>query len=186
MADVVEANYGVPHCKFESTDDGGFKVQYRGWGVLATLLTPVLIIAILIVSIIVAASGGGFIGFVIAMAGCCFGSYKLWEVLIPPTKIEVTPEFVIIDNKKMRRGEFGHFNQFSSQTIQTGKTSTTLHTLGYQFGNQSFPIRGSWLNDRQVSEVASALNSHLKSAPRLGDELRASPEALRAARPTDF
>jgi hypothetical protein len=87
----------------------------------------------------------------------------------------------------MRREDFGHFNQFGSTTVQTiGKTSSTLHTLGYQFGNQSFPVRGTWANDRLVSEVASALNSHLNATPRRGDEQRASPEALRTARPTDF
>lgn len=186
MANVAEANYDVPHCKFERTDDGGFIVRYQGWSALATLLLPFAFIGALIIAIIAAANGGGFIGFIVFLGGAGYGAFKLVKMLVPPTEIQVTPEFVIINNKKMRREDFGHFNQFGSQTVQTGKQTTTLHSLGYQFGSQSFQIRGAWSNERQISEVASSLNSHLQRAPQRGDEMRASPEALRAARPTDF
>jgi hypothetical protein len=92
MAQVLQADYGVPHCKYERNPDGGFKVEYQGWSAMAAILLPIMLVGILVGSIIVAATWGGFFSFLLAMAAGGYGCFLLWKKLIPPTTIEVYPD----------------------------------------------------------------------------------------------
>ena len=107
----------------------------------------------------------------------------LHKLLGGGTKIQVTPDAVIVDGKRMARSDFGGFS--INSTFKIPNREETLAVLGYSFGHRGFAFGGAW-DHQQATEVASALNKHLRKTPEVGDENEASPEQLRAARPTDF
>jgi hypothetical protein len=171
-----EADYGVPHANYKRTDDG-FRVvftknseafyrvthawsnlQHNSGGVLGALMFLAMMILLFFV--------------VILWYGIeCF--FK--------TTIVVDREAVTINGKKMARGDFGNFT--IHHTLKANDNEVAV--LGYQFGRRSFQFGGVWSHGH-AQEVAGALNSRLRYARSAVDEQRASPENLRAARPTDF
>lgn len=171
-AGYAVADYGVPHCHYEKTDEGfivTFNKTHVGFHSAMDRLGGGKKSGV--------EAFGALIGLIFVAVG--WGIHKS----AGGTKIEVTRDAVIIDDKKMSRDDFGGFNVDS--TFKGGSRSDTIATLGYQFGNRSFAFGGAW-PEGQATEVASSLNRHLRRTPRAGDEFRASPEMLRAARPTDF
>ncbi|TWB09327.1 hypothetical protein FBZ89_14211 [Nitrospirillum amazonense] len=167
----VEASYEVPYCKFQHTPEG-FIVSFNA---------PPLGFHKVLHATSTAKSGGQAATALVALAG--IGAFRLAQKGGKGTVIEVTRDAVIIDGKKMRRGDFGSFHV--SSTYKGNHLDSNVAVLGYSYGSQSFEFGGAW-GERQANEVASSLNTHLRAAPLAGDETRASPEALRAARPTDF
>lgn len=184
--EVVAADYGVPHTKYQQTDDG-FTVTYKRTSLLPIIIivcfTGISMTITLIGLIVLFLAGVSFWAMVATLNPILL--YFLVRKLSRYTKITVDPEFVTIDEKKMDRDDFGNFTVYSSQDLQIGRGSASLCQLGYQFGNRSFPIRGFW-GQREAQEVASALNRKLQNSPRAAHDVRTSPEMLRAARPTDF
>jgi len=154
----VEAEYGVPHCKFERTPEG-FKVHFNKTSLHVNKVVgtgnPLLMV-------------GGGIAALTQKAGS-------------GTNIEVTRDAVIIDGKRLARKDFGHFGIGKGWEVQGYTTSV----LSYQYGRRSFDFGGAW-KQAEATEVASALNDHLRATPMAGDEDQLSPEQLRASRPTDF
>ena len=165
------ADWGVPHCNYEKTDTGfivTFNKTHVGFhGAIDSASQP--------------RNAVGAVGSLAALSaiGVAWAVHKSTG----GTRIEVTGDAVIINDKKMSRDDFGGFNV--DHTFKGGNASQAVATLGYQFGNRTFPFGGAWV-EKQAAEVASSLNSHLRSTPRTGDEMAASPEMLRASRPTDF
>ena len=163
----AKADYGVPHTRFLRTADG-FTVQFSkmgiGWHkVLGRMEKNPL--------------GGLVVGAV----------FSLWWVIKAVigvgTRIVVTKDAVIVNGKRMARGDFGGFSVKTTWKIPSREN--TLAVLGYSFGHRGFEFGGAW-KDAKATEVASALNTHLRITPEAGDESQASPAQLRAARPTDF
>jgi hypothetical protein len=167
----VEANYDVPHCQFKRTDEG-FIVTFNRTsvgihkGISSTGRQQ---------------SGLEAVASLAVLAGA--GAAALAQKTGAGTTIEVTANAVIIDNKKMRRAQFGHFSVGKVWTLQG--YAEPLAVLSYSYGNQSFEFGGAWFQ-HQATEVASSLNQHLRDAADAGDEHNPSPDLLRAARPTDF
>jgi hypothetical protein len=97
------------------------------------------------------------------------------------TVIIIDPVWVTVGRRRMRREQFGGF------LIHHGlaRAGRSRAVLGYQYRNRRFAFGGVWPETR-AEEVASALNGLLAELPMTADALRSSPEALRAARPTDF
>jgi hypothetical protein len=163
------ANYDVPHCDFTKTAEG-FIVSFNQakLGVhkgMADLSQPKGV--------------GQAVGSLIGIAA--IGAFRAAQ---GGTIVEVTRDAVIIDGKKMARRDFGNFH--ISHTLNGSPLADgSVAVLGYSFGRQSFEFGGAW-PAHEANEVASALNSHLRLTPDAASEQRASPETLRAARPTDF
>lgn len=176
---VEQADYSVPHCKFEETAEG-FKVTYRklpefihtsfgnyhkqtnaGGNGLAALF-------------------GLLIGLLMTVT---IGAVMyIWMIFFPKT-IEVTRDLVLINGKKLARKDFLGFNISHTRQIHDNEASAVL---GYTYGRKGFKIGGTW-TEREATEISSALNSHLRMTPMTGDENRPSPDQLReAARPADF
>jgi hypothetical protein len=186
MTRVLEADYGIPHCKFERNGDGSFSVEFWRAPVWSYALIPAVCIIALIVAGSAAARGGGFMGFLTVLGVCGAGIYFGLRAVVPVIKIIVSPDTVTINGKAYSRAGFGSFVQYGSSNIKSGKNTVTLHKLGFQFGNRSFPCGGAWGSERNLMEFTSSLNSHLQTAPRRGDEGRMSATDLREDRPTDF
>ena len=170
-ADFVKAEYGVPHCNFERTPEG-FRVTFNRAGlgshaVVSGLSNP--------------SGGAAAVGSLVGLVAV--GAFALAKKAGKGTTIEVTRRAVIIDDKKMTRRDFVQFSV--AKTWKAGNRADTLAVLGYQYGSRSFEFGGAW-DEGQAAEVASSLNHELRMVPMEGDEERKSPEALRAARPTDF
>jgi hypothetical protein len=163
--DFAVANYDVPHCTYKETEEG-FTVEFKKTSLQVRKAMSNLSQQTKLAPMVGAAIGTGIIAAFSAKGG---------------SRIEVTHEAVIVDGKKMARHDFVHFH--ISHTWKGATLERGLAVLGYKFGNQSFEFGGAW-PEEHATEVASSLNTHLKRAPRIGDE--ASPEMLRAARPTDF
>jgi hypothetical protein len=186
MQTVAQADYSIPHCQFEQKPDGGFVTSFtRQANPPSPAFVTLGILGGLIMAIIGAVRGGGPLGFIV-ISGATIAFVVFVSTQKTTTRIEVDPDFVTIDGKQMPRGDFGSFSQYESTTVQYEKVAVTYHQLGYQFGSRSFPCGGKWKNERELKELAAGLNRHLSQVPLRGDESRASPEALRAARPTDF
>jgi hypothetical protein len=166
---AIAAEWGVPHCKFERRADG-FTVTFNRspeWlekisamtgnkesgALFALVLLPVVLIAMIAYAI--------------------FGN----------SKIEVGPEFIIIDGKKLVRKDFSGFSVH--HTLKIHGKEDTLGILGFRYGARSFSLGGTW-PEGLAQEVASALNRHLRLVPLPGDESRVSPAQLRAARSMEF
>jgi hypothetical protein len=148
----------------------------------------VIVLPILMLLSVIAAIAAGaefnWIAFII-LAVALFGAlYWISENVGMPVKITVIPENVIVNDKTMRRSEFGTFHIYETKTVQSGKIENKLINLGYSFGNRSFPLGGKWLSERKIQEFASALNMKLRATPLAGGA--PSPEQLRAARPKKF
>ncbi len=170
-----EADYGVPHTNFTSTPDGfkvvfsrsseGFYKATHGLKQMKGGSSPVAAIAT-----IIAMTFGLF--FILAWYG--IESFRKTVIIVDQTSVK-------INGNTMSRSDFGNITVDHSLTNDAGEVAV----LGYQFGRRTFPFGGVW-DKGQAQEVASALNSHLRSTPLAGDEHNPSPEALRVARPTDF
>jgi len=161
----AKADYGVPHTRFLRTADG-FTVQFSKMGIgwHKALASP---------------NAGA-----ILIVGAVYGLVWLIRAVIGTgTSIVVTKDAVIVNGKRMARDDFGGFNVKTTWTIP--KQEHTLAVLGYSFGHRGFEFGGAW-DEGKATEVASALNTHLRITPEAGDENQASPAQLRAARPTDF
>jgi len=166
-AGYATADYGVPHTRFLRTADG-FTVQFSkmgiGWqkAIGSQTKNPLAGLLVLIVY------------------GVAWG---IKTVIGIGTRIVVTKDAVIVDGKRMARGDFGGFSVKTTWKIPSRED--TLVVLGYSFGHRGFAFGGAW-KEAEGTEVASALNTHLRITPEAGDENQASPAQLRAARPTDF
>ena len=170
-----EADYGVPHAKYVATPDG-FTVTFskmsepfynvtHAWKNMKHTGGPLVAIAFIAMMIVLL-----FIVILVYGIECFF-----------KTTITVDRETVKINGKSMARSDFGNFVVDHSLTGDEGEVAV----LGYQFGRKTMPFGGVW-GHSQAQEVASALNTHLRRAPMVGDEHSPSSEALRAARPSDF
>jgi hypothetical protein len=155
-AQEIKAQYLVPHCKFEKTLDG-FIVSFKQ----------------ISLSVHRMADGGGP-GAILGLVCLIFGGIKA-------TKIEVTKDWVIIDEAKLKRTDFGQF--CINHTLKIKGNENTLAQLGYHYGNRKFGFGGGW-DEGQAAEVASALNLHLAAVPT--GEARVSAERLRAVQPAEF
>jgi hypothetical protein len=196
VAEFEEAQWGIPHCKYERTSEG-FKVNYTtprpfkaSTIALGSIGGVVLAIAAIVGGIAIGSSTnslgvGLFAFFAILCGGFFFGVRGLVGKI--HTNIEVTRDAIIIDNKKLRRADFGNF--VIARTIglpgTSGSFAQTTAILGYQYGSQSFEFGGMW-GDGQADEFVSALNKKMRVTAAASDERNPSPEALRVARPTDF
>lgn len=161
-ASETRPEFGVPHCEFTRTEEGfvcSF-LRFPEWIDKAT-----------------AAEGaaGAFAGM-LAIVGIV-----VYCVAYGRTRIEVNREWVVVDKKKMKRGEFGHFCIHHKLNIQ--KREKTAARLGYSFGRQTFALGGLWEDEGHATEVAAALNAELY---RLREASSISPEQLRAAPPAEF
>lgn len=161
----TEANYGVPHTKFQRTDDG-FTVRFRKTGEALYKLT-------------IAASGGG--GALLALL--LIVVFIVWGIIdaFLSTTITVDKHSITINGRRMRREDFGSFSVH--HTITGG--NKTGEVLGYTYGAQSFAFGGVW-EEGKATEVAAALNRVLRTVPMAADECRVSAEDLRSARPSEF
>jgi hypothetical protein len=166
---VIAAEYGVPHCKFQRTPEG-FTVSFNQ---LPEWLQKLM-----------AMSSGKESGLVGALMGLfiCLPA-MIFNANFGGTKIEVTPELVVIDGKKLNRKDFGGF--LIKYTLKLHGKEETLAVLGFSYGARSFSFGGCW-PEGIAAEVAAALNRHLRITPQAGNETSVSPEELRAARPSDF
>jgi hypothetical protein len=179
-----QAEYGVPHCKFERTTHG-FKVSFNkatsgriSWAVLTGF--PGIPIAMLVLGLAIGGFGV-FMGVVLPIVGIVL-LLKCNE-----TKIEVTPDAIIIDNAILSRKDFVSFSVGGTTEQKGRRPSVEARTIGYTYGLRSFSFGGVWKNPGEAEEVANALNAHLRNTPRAGDAAQPSPEVLRIlARPTDF
>jgi hypothetical protein len=167
----VKASYDVPHCKYEETEEGFIVTFNKAGKSMHRVLNQTS----------QKQSGMQAVGSLIALS--VVGTVRLAQMAGEGTRIEVTRDAVIIDGKKMSRDDFGNFHV--SSTYNGAHLEGAVATLGYQFGSRSFEFGGTW-DERQANEVAASLNHHLRRTPRAGEENRASPASLRAARPTDF
>jgi len=125
-----------------------------------------------------------WIAFIIVLVALFGALYWISENVGMPVKITVTPENVIVNDKTMRRSEFGTFHIYDTHTVPSGKSENKLINLGYSFGNRSFPLGGKWLSERKIQEFASALNIKLRSTPMAGGA--PSREQLREERELKF
>jgi hypothetical protein len=167
-SDFAVPNYDVPHVTFNKTPDG-FTVYFKK----AKIGTHrVLSNVHQGKSASDAAAGLLALGVV--------GALHLGQ---GGSNIEVNREAVIIDGKKMARRDFGGFH--ISHTWKGAHIENNLAVLGYTFGSQSYEFGGGW-DERKGTEVAAALNRHLRETPMVGDESVATPDVLREARPSDF
>jgi hypothetical protein len=196
VAEFEEAQWGIPHCKYEKTPEG-FKVNYvtpRKFNPAMIALGSVagLVLAVLSIAFGIAAGANTdsvLVGFLVFFGLLGGGFYFTIRKIVGRihTSIEVTRNAVIIDNKKLRREDFGSFN--IGHTVNLPGTATTLGqssaVLGYRYGSQNFEFGGTWLKS-QAEEFVSSLNKKIRRTAAEGDESSPSPEALRAARPTDF
>jgi hypothetical protein len=173
-SDFAVPNYDVPHVNFSRTPEG-FTVSFnkakigihRGISNVSKMKHGTGLAGV--------GSGVG------ALAGLAvIGAVRLAQ---NGSNIEVNREAVIVDGKKMSRRDFGGFH--ISHSWQGAHLEGSLVVLGYTFGSQSFEFGGGW-DERKGTEVAAALNRHLRDTPMIGDETVASPEFLREARPSDF
>ena len=173
QAKFVEADYSVPHTQFNRTADG-FTVTYKN--------TPLWFYKIVHMDMSHAKGLGALFALLfVYLPGLIIGGIIF--AIFGRTTIVVTADTITIDKKILRRADFAHFSV--NQTYKSPKDENTVAVLGYSYGSRSFPFGGIF-KDGDAHEVASALNRHLRLTPEAGDELQTSPEALRAARPTDF
>ena len=194
VSGFVEAQWTIPHCQFQATLDG-FTVEYTtaskvGYNKMAVtpMLGLIMGIVILVLSIYLGMAAGSFIVGILVFCVAFFVGIKLIVSLIvgkKKTKIEVTKDAVIIDNKRLRRADFSHFVVNSKTTLQAKIAQATMAVLGYTYGTQTFEFGGMW-EEQKATEFTSALNKQMRVTPMAGAENVASPELLRTARPTDF
>jgi hypothetical protein len=119
------------------------------------------------------------IGILLVLFFNLFALFIAWLwLLYRPTTVEVTKDAIIIDDKKLRRADFGNFHV--SHTRDLPDEDEKVAVLGYSYGNRNFKFGGAWPHSL-ATEVASALNKHLRATPQTGDEHRPSPEQLRRA-----
>lgn len=172
-----EADYGVPHAKFEKTD-GGFKVSFVRSSAPLYAVTHGFsslqsgngspFAAIILIFVMIA------LMFVVLL---WFGIESFFK-----TVITVDRDSVTIGRKRMSRDDFHKFNVDHSIS---GIGPTQVAVLGYTFGRRGFEFGGVW-DHGEAQEVASALNYHLGVAPKAGDEHQLSPEQLRDNRVYEF
>jgi hypothetical protein len=164
-----EAEYGVPHCKFEKRADG-FTASFNR--------PPTFI------SAMDAQSSHKDTGAIAALIVLVFTIiFSIGFFIFGGTTVEVTKDAVIIDKKKLKRADFGGFVVEHTTKIE-GKRDT-LAVLGYMYGRRTFPFGGAW-PEGQASEVASALNAHLRAVPTVEGETQVTAAQLRNTRSTDF
>ena len=139
MPEFEKAEYGIPHCdSFERTSDG-FKVSFK-----TESSNPVGIASAVVVLFIVGLSLAFAVGIQTnAMLGVIiFGAdvwLMYWVARKKRTSIEVTKDAVIIDEKMLRRSDFGGFHVRDKNTISIKGNSFNMSTLGYNYGATSFP-----------------------------------------------
>ena len=162
--DYVEAEYGVPHCKFEYTVEG-FRATFNK-------------VSLGVHKGVNIAGKAGALGLV---ALPVVGAVALAQKAAGGTVVEVTGDAVIIDGKRLARRDFSGFNVYKSWEDSSRK----LAVLGYQYGFRGFEFGGAW-EESKANEIASALNKHLRKTPLTGDENSPTPEEIKNSRPTDF
>jgi hypothetical protein len=166
-----EAEWYVPHARFEVTDNG-FRVRFRRVparyaqmiGKLQTGQEGTAAIGGLFALIIVATVGLGVL-------------IRYW---LFPTVIEVSSDAVTINRKVFKRKDFGSFTVAENWEMDAHQ----MATLGYTYGLRSFSFGGAWIA-QEAEETANALNRLLRALPR-DDAEYVSAETLRAGRPTAF
>jgi hypothetical protein len=196
VSDFEEAKWGIPYSKFERTSDG-FVVEIESASPINPLrlllsttfgvgVTLCLMAFAIYLGFATNSFGVGIIGFLAAFVGGIWITVKAF-VRKRTTKIVVTSDAILIDKKKLRRSDFIHFN--ISRTLSVPAVglmeNSTLATMGYGYGSEKFEFGGQ-LDADAATRIISSLNTLLRATPQEGDELSPSPEALRAARPTDF
>jgi hypothetical protein len=164
-----EAEYGVPHCKFEKRPDG-FTASFNR--------PPTFISAMQASS---SHKDTGAIAGLIVLVFLIIFSISFF--IFGGTTVEVTKDAVVIDKKKLKRADFGGFAIDHSTKIEGNKD--TLAVLGYMYGRRKFPFGGAW-PEGQASEVASALNAHLRTVPTVEGETQVTAAQLRDTRSTEF
>lgn len=183
------AQYGIPHAKFQKTEDGFIVSMNRlGYNIQMAMyaLAPISLFLVVMGFITTPNSNQPpsvwpfllIIGPVVLLAGLYF--------FTPRTKISVDGTNVTINGNVMNRSDFSCFIVYETQNVQMAKNAVpaTFARLGYQFGRRTFPFGPAW-SPREADEVSSSLNHELAGVPVAGDQYR-SPEALRDVRPTDF
>jgi hypothetical protein len=175
----IQADYTIPHCKFDETAEG-FKVSFRR-------LPAVLSVEFAQRKAQTDGGGGLFvmIGVLIGtLFALLFGMCAWLWLLYRPTTIEVTKEAVIINGEKYRRGDFGTFHL--DHTRQLHGKDEPIAVIAYTYGNRKFTFGGAW-KESEAMRFLSSLNQRLRVAPKVGDEHQPAPEQLRStAQPTDF
>jgi hypothetical protein len=173
-AKAGEADRGVPHAKYEKLEHG-FKVTfvrssetfYRATREATSMQ-----------------SSGGLAGLLFfAMIIMFFIFVILWYGIesFLKTVIVVDRESITIGGKRMPREDFGPFNVEKTLSGKDGENAI----LGYGFGRRSFAFGGVWEHG-EATQVASALNYHLRATPMVGDEHNPSPEDLQRDRPQKY
>jgi hypothetical protein len=175
-----QAEHGIPHCQFERTKEG-LKVSFKRMPKLF-LIGTIVSIFVLILPVAILLFIDSFKAFLLILAAVGAGCF--FYIKLPPTRIEITPDAVIINGKILNRQDFGSFS-FSIWTFQQKTSTTNFGVLEYTYGRRTFTFGGLW-GEREAVEVASALNDHLRMTPQAGNDHNPQPEQLRAARPTDF
>jgi hypothetical protein len=164
----VQAEMGVPHCRFESTDDGFTVALFDGDGVSGGV--KFFFFTVAAVGILALIYGREPALLVLVTAGAALAYF--WAKR-GPNRIWVTRDAVIIDKSPLARDDFESFILW------------TPTQLGCQYGLRKFSFGGQW-PDWKATEIASALNQHLMFRPGSPITPQASPSQLRDTRPTDF
>lgn len=169
-AEVLKAEYGIPHCTYTPTPDG-FECSYKR--------LPVGIAKLL------AAGGGKDTGAIAALMVLLIGGIAaLLYWIFGGTKIIVTRTEVIINGKRLSLRDFGGFHVH--HTVKLSGKEDALGVIGCRFGLRSFSFGGAF-EEGQAQEVSAALNMHWRRVTEAGQGARVSAEALRTtARPADF
>jgi len=189
MSDYEEAQWTIPFCDFEWTPDG-FKVKFakpRPLSFFRVFFGLCFAIFFMLGSFILGIAIGAdneswALGIGIPVGGIFVSILVL--ILIFGGKlrsvIQVTPDSVIVDGKRLERSAFAHF-KINRKVGTSGEGAV----LGYRYGNRSFEFGGVW-NGGEATEFLSSLNRKVRSAPLADDVDNPSQQMLRAARPTDF
>lgn len=115
----------------------------------------------------------------------CFIFYLI--LVRAPTRIEFTPEAIVLDAVQLRRSELKSF--VLGEKAPTGKDSSTFtRRLCYVYGGRTFEFGGHYSSEPKALDVATALNRVLRetASSNPGIQQQPSPEELRNARPSDF
>jgi len=189
MPDYEEADWSIPYCDFESTPDG-FKVKFSrprsvstGWMLVGYGLALLVAFGSFILGFAVGIQEESLVAGIAVVAGSFFiGTGTLIAIYDRKTHsvIEVTPDSIIVDGKRLKRSAFSNFSIAHTR----GKDGIGA-VLGYGYGKRNFEFGGIWKTS-DATEFLSSLNSRVRLVPRESEENRPSPELLRAARPTDF
>lgn len=186
MPEYVAAEYGIPHCQDFKVNPDGFSLSYRKYSYIdlaAPTSAALLFVSVALIAPIVSIFVGARMGWAIVMvvgAGC---AYVIWRFITrEATKITVTKDAVILNDKHLRRADFGHWSVLSTQSITIKGTTSNVVKIGYSYGNQSFPLDGGW-SEQEANEFVSALNLYMRSTTA---DRASSPEQLRVPQQPAF